>query len=374
MNQQPGSFPPASPMRPTTPPPTPPPPEITLRTMQSDMESLKQTGGSGSAPKPFTPPELAKDLSRPAVPPPPMPRIPQTDFATQRPAAPSMPSVATPKIETEAGGSNWKKMLLWGGALVLIIGAGVAGYLYVYPMLFPPARTAPPAPALTTPPVIKPEAAMPPASIGATNTPVTATNTPGTAGIPAQQKIHKSLLASATGVSSINLTSIDMVSLKLALQAEAQKTAAPDSLIETTLSDANGQIAASSVLPLMLPTLTAETMKKLFEDDFTTALYHDANSVWPVYILMINAASSQVEAQPAVTGLETSANLSNLFLSAPGAQSAAGFKSGKIGGINTRYVTFSKTGASLNIAWSGNKLVLSTSYNGMKKTLSGLTK
>lgn len=362
MNQQPGSFPPATPTRPTTPPPTPPPPEITLRTMQSDMESLKQTGGSGSAPKPFTPPELAKDLSRPAVPPPPpMPRIPQTDFATQRPAAPAAPSAPAPKIEMEPSGSNWKKMLLWGGALLLIIGAGVAGYMYVYPLLFPQLPPAPPAPAITTPtpePVIPepaaPEAVVPPVEV------------------PPQPKLHTSLLSSVTGTSPLVLVNADLVSLKLALQAEAQKTVAPDSLIETTLSDAGGQLAASAVLPLMIPSLTADNMKNLFEDDFTTALYYDANGVWPVYILKISAESSLVEAQPVITSLEASPTLSNLFLSAPGTPSATGFKSGKINTLDTRYLTFSKTGASLNIAWSGNKLLLSTSYNGLKKALSSL--
>ncbi|MHB9019307.1 MAG: hypothetical protein ACYC3G_00315, partial [Minisyncoccota bacterium] len=39
-------------------PPPPPPPEITLRTMQSDIESIKQSGGENPIPKPFTPPEI----------------------------------------------------------------------------------------------------------------------------------------------------------------------------------------------------------------------------------------------------------------------------------------------------------------------------
>lgn len=364
MNPQPGNFPPAQPMRPTTPPPTPPPPEITLRTMQSDLESLKQSGGSGSAPKPFTPPELAKDLSRPAVPPPPMPKIPQTDFATQRPAAPAAPSAAAPKIETEAaGGKSWGKMLMWGFALILIIGAGVAGYMYVYPLLFPQLPPAPPAPAVTTPaPTPAPVAPEAPA---ATTSPVAA---------PVQPKAHTSLLASPASVSPINLTTLDLTSLKLALQTEAAKPAAADTLTEVTLSNTAGQLDASAVLPLMLTSLTADNMKKLFADDFTAALYHDANGVWPVYVLMINNNSSLVEAQPAVTALESSKDLANLFLAAPGTQSAAGFKSGKVGTTDTRYLPFSKTGASLNMAWSGNRLVISTSYNGLKKTLGSLTK
>ncbi|MDE2001630.1 MAG: hypothetical protein KGI60_03660, partial [Patescibacteria group bacterium] len=59
-NQQPAGFPPAQPSRPTPPPP-PPPPEITLRTMKSDMEGLKQGGGTMQAPKPFTPAEFSRE-------------------------------------------------------------------------------------------------------------------------------------------------------------------------------------------------------------------------------------------------------------------------------------------------------------------------
>ena len=360
MNQQPGSFPPVQPTRPTTPPPTPPPPEITLRTMQSDIASLKQTGGSGAAPKPFTPPELTKELARPAVPPPPMPKIPQSDFSMPRPPAPAMPSSAAPKIEIEASGGSWKKMLVWGGALLLIIGAGAAGYLYVYPMLFPQLPSAPPAPAITTPSneavIPEPEAAAP------------------TTEAPTQPRMHKSALSSVAATSQVMITTLDLAALKSALKSEALKSAAPESLVEIVLSDAGGQLAVSSVLPAMLPSLTAETVKRLFADDFTTALYHDANGVWPVYILTVSPSSSQVEAQPVVASLETSADLANLFVSAPGTQSAAGFKAGKVNELNTRYLTFSKTGASLNVAWLGNNLVVSTSYNGLKKVLGSLAK
>ncbi len=255
----------------------------------------------------------------------------------------------------ETSGSRWKKMLVWGGLLILIIGAGIGGYMFVYPMLFPQVSTPPP-PAVT-PPVSAPA-------------PV---NTPPEASVPAPLKMHTSLLAPGISSSPLTIPAADLTSLKLALQNEAQKTASPDSLIETTLSDAGGQLAASSIFPLMLPSLSAAALQNLFADDFTTALYYDANGVWPVYILTANAGQLP-QAQAMATSLESSNALANLFLSNPGAQNAAGFKSGKVGTLNTRYLTFNKTGASLNIAWSGSNLILSTSYNGLKKTLSSLAK
>ncbi len=373
MNQQPGGFPPIPPPRPTTPPP-PPPPEITLRTMQSDMQSLKQSGGTGSAPKPFTPPELTSDLQRPATPPP-MPKMPQSSLGEPRPAA---PAGIAPKIEMEsAGGSNWKKMILWGGILVVIVAAGVGGYLFVYPALFPQVPPAPPAPVVTplqTPAPAPELPAVTPATTteAASTTPLgMATTTPTPAPAPA----HISLLTSVANTVPLTVSPLDLGSLKTALQIESQKLGAIDTLTEVTLQDSNSQIlAADAIMPLVLPDLTASTVTKLFNSDMTTALYKDANGVWPVYILQLNPTSSQVEAQPTMTALESSPNLANLFVAAPGTKTATTFKSGTVNGTATRYMPYTATGASLNIAWSGTKLVISTSFNGIKKTLGVLTK
>ncbi len=329
--------------------------------MQSDLNALKQTGGTGPAPKPFTPPELARDFSRPAVPPPPppspsMPKITPSDFAAPKPPSsisPSGPVAQMPVIEEEKSGADWKKMIIWGLALALIVGAGIAGYVFVYPMLFPQIPPPPP-PAITTPPVVE--------------TPV---ETP-IAETPAEPRMHASLLAVSDAISPVSLPSLDLTTLKLALLQEGQKTAPAGSLTEITLSDANGQVAASAALPLLLPELTTEGVANLLDEDFTTAIFHDANGAWPVYIFKLSVNSSIVEGQAASVSLETSSNLGNLFLDNPGTANPGGFKTGQVSGIATRYLSFSKTGASLNIAWAKDRLLISTSYNGLKKSLANL--
>lgn len=329
--------------------------------MQSDLDALKQTGGTGPSPKPFTPPELTRDFSRPAVPPPPppspsMPKITPSDFAAPRPASsisPSGPVAQSPVIEAENPGTDWKKILIWSGALALIVGAGIGGYVFVYPMLFPQIPPPPP-PAITAP--IE------------TETPV---ETP-TAEIPATPKPHVSLLAVSDSISPVMLPSIDLTTLKLAILQEGQKTSPAGSLTEIALGDANGQISASAVLPLMFPELTPESVMNLLDEDFTTAIFYDANGAWPVYIFKLSTNSSIVEGQAASASLEASSNLGNLFLDNPGTQNSTGFKTGQVNGIATRYLSYSKTGASLNIAWAKDKLVLSTSYNGLKKVLTNL--
>ncbi len=371
MNQQPGGMPPIPPQRPTTPPP-PPPPEITLRTMQSDMQDLRQSGGTGSAPKPFTPPELKTNMGQQMPPPPPMPKMPQGSLGEPRPAA-------APAIETEAPkGGSWKKIVLWGGILIVIVGAGVAGYLFVYPALFPQVPPAPPAPPVTpvqTPAPTPAPVVAPATTTEATTTPLGVASTTPAPAPTAAAPAHVSLLASVANTVPLTISPLDLVTLKAALQTEAQKLGATDTLTEITLQDGNNQMLTSaSLMPAILPDLTAATVTKLFAPDMTTALYKDANGVWPVYILQLNSASSQVEAQPTVTGLESSLNLANLFISAPGTAGATAFKSGTVGAVATRYMPYSATGASLNIAWSGTKLVISTSYNGVKKVLGDLTK
>lgn len=369
-NQKPASFPTGKepPERPM--PPPPPPPEITLRTMKSDIGGLKETGGAAPAPKPFTPPLPPPPLPKPPVggplpKPPEAAGIPAVGLGTKitpsefgAPSMPKPPPVAPPVIEEEPKEKGKsKKIIFWIVGGVIIAAIGLAGYFVIFPMLFPPEIPSPPAPAVTVPAELPtvPEAEAVPA-----------------AEAPAAVLAHQSLLRSSDAISNVTLASADLLSLTNALQQEAQKALAAGTLAEITLSDASGQIPASVVLPALLPELSAETAKKLFEEDFTAALYYDADGAWPAYILKLSLEASIVEAQAAVTELESSLNLSNLFLASPGTPNAAGFKDGLANGVQTRYLAYSKKGAALNFAWSDDKLVISASYNGLKKILNNL--
>ncbi|MBI3046229.1 MAG: hypothetical protein HYY86_01620 [Candidatus Harrisonbacteria bacterium] len=324
-------------------PPSPPPPEINLRTMKSDLESLKETGGSAPAPKPFTPPELKKEF---ALPPPP-PKITPAEFGEPK-------KTEAPKIEEETAGTGKKKKLaVWLGSLIVVVGAGLAGYYLIFPLLFPP-QAPPPTPAVTQPPITEaPVAAVPLAETAPAKNP------------------HQSLLTASDSSASAELAAINLDSLTAALKEKSQ-SASPNTLTEVALSDANGQLLSSSVLNALLPEISPEAIKNLFEDDFTAALYADTNGSWPAYILKLKTEASQVEAQTEINKLESSLNLANLFLENPGTPNSAGFKTGQANGAATRYLTFAKQGAGLNIAWSGDKLIISTSYNGLKKVLVNL--
>ena len=336
---------------PTTPPPSapkpppPPPPEINLRTMKSDLESLKETGGAAPAPKPFTPPELKKEP----------PRITPAEFGElKKPEAQKTTAVPQGLIEEESANAGKKKKLaVWLVSLIIIVGAGLAGYYLIFPMLFPPQAPPPPL-AVTQPPI--------------TEVPITAVPPAETAPV---QNPHQSLLATSDSSAAAELAVLNLDSLTAALKEKSLGTSL-NTLTEVTLSNANGQLPSPIVFNALLPEISPATIANLFEDDFTAALYTDANGSWPAYILKLKTEASQVEAQTEINKLESSLNLANLFLENPGAPNSAGFKTGQANGLATRYLTYSKSGAGLNIAWSGDKLIISTSYNGLKKVIGNL--
>lgn len=339
--------------------PPPPPPEINIRTMKSDIESLRQTGGTGPTPKPFVPPELTREIP---IPTPPPSRITPSDFTAPKPTVPQNTAAAKLKnvIEEEAptAKTGAKKVVAVIGGLVLAIAAAVAGYLYVFPFLFPtqpPASPAAPAPPSTQ----EPRETSAPLVIPGPATPALT---------------HKSLLQPTSPPSGAQFsTTLDLANFKSLLSEEAQKSSTIDTLTEIVFEDTNGQIPASTLMPVILPDFSSTVVANLFEKDYTIALYRDNNGVWPVYLLKLSAKSNPAEAQTEISKLETSTDLANLFLSDPGTPNSAGFKSGQASGLMTRYLTFAQKGAGLNIAWSKNTLILSTSYNGLKKAISSLT-
>ena len=345
-------------------PPPPPPPEITIRTMKSDLEYLKEGGGSATAPKSFTPPELKRGVIsssyQPPTPPPPAPpRITPSEFG--EPQKTELPKPETPKspvIEEEKSSNNLsKKLLIWFGASIIVIGLGALGYFVIFPKLFPKQTPPPPPPAVTQP--------IPPAE----PTPPPAEQTP----LPETPKPHQSLLKSPNATTSIEIPTIDLISLVGAMQQEAQESLPADTLKEILLTTGKIQVQSSAALSVLLPDLDTEKTKDLFENDFTIALYSDANGTWPIYIFKLSLESSIVEAQATVKEFEKSSGLANFFLAAPGTPNSAGFKDGKINEISTRYLTYSNKGAGLNLAWAGDKFIISASYNGLKKTLGNLT-
>ncbi len=352
-------------------PPPPPPPEITLRTMQSDIESIKQGGGENPIPKPFTPPEITKqtnmeleDLSR------------EEGMIKPTSGEGVVPPSERPK--------NKLKIFILITVLILVIaGAAFAGYKYIYPM-FRPAEVPEEQPIVVpenTPiaevPLPLPEAGFTPPEevlpIGETPIPE-----PEITPVPAPivLKAHVSLLVPAADlVVPFTLSApTSMASIKELLTTEAaNKPATATALKEVILSDQGGQLVFADTLPMFLSVFTSAELAPLFEDDFTSVIFYDANGAWFGMIAKPKEGTDLAAAKTLMAKLETSTDLRNLYIQDPGTPAVAGFKVGSAKNLSGRFLSFSMKGASLNYGWTPNNLlVISTSYNGLINILGKL--
>lgn len=358
--------------------PPPPPPEITLRTMESDLSSIKQTGGENPVPKAFTPPEVQKqnnmeleDLSR------------EEGMIKPNSGDGVIPPSEPPK-------KKLKIFILITVLILVIAGAAFAGYKYIYPMFKPVMEVPQPQP-VTVPeslPIAEaplpevaiplPEATLPlpEGTLPIGETPIIPEPEQVPVIAPVVLKPHVSLLVSAAdSVASLTLSaSTSLVSIKELLTAEsANKPETATALKEVALSDQGGQLVFSDTLPMFLTAFTSIELAPLFDEDFTSVIFYDSNGAWPGMVAKLKDGADAAAAKTLMAKLETSADLKNLYIGDPGTPAVAGFKAGSANNLALKYLSFSKTGASLNYGWtSNNLLVVSTSYNGVKAILTKL--
>ena len=122
--------------------PAPPEPEVTIRTMDSDIKSIEQSGGEVGTPQVFSPggqPSFAKDsegkqeevragLNLPGYAGP-----EKSIFQAQA----SVSSPSSPPSSNIQSGGKWKVTAIIIGVLILIAGLVLLGYFVVFPWLFP---------------------------------------------------------------------------------------------------------------------------------------------------------------------------------------------------------------------------------------------
>ena len=301
--------------------------EIGIRTMQSDAESLKQSGGLGAVPRTFSPADLS---------------------AAEPVFSPAGPS-ETEKGQVAKGASKKAEKIMIFGIIFIAVAAiiGIAIY-FVIPRLFP---KAPPAPVPAPAPAPAPTPAPAPA--------------PAPAIIP-----HASLFTEKPELSQ-NLVlandTLDAIRTNLAL-AGSREEIGTNTFKEISFAGENGSIIPFPTLLSQLTTsLTPELLSEIFEDDSTWFMYYGTKNSWPGAAVKVRSGVEQVKLDSFAIALE-SANLDNFFLSVPGTK--AEFKDGDIGGGKTvRFAMFSNSGFVLEYGFfkknADTYFVLSTSYGGI---------
>ncbi len=342
-------------------------PDLDVRTYGSDVKSMAEAGGG--PPKPYQP-------VAPAVPPSPVPQEEKKSFSEvfETPGGVPTPAEMPPAGLQEFGEAPKSKKGVFAVILgiIIVIGLGAIGYFYVYPTFFGGvAEVETPTPPVTqepevqtpTPPIV------PQVPVVGTGT-STATTTEEVAPPPSEALLeHKSLLTTAADVSTnITLGTVSVAAMRSEIEFS---TAQVPILKEIVFKNADGEVlSVGGIMGLLLPDVFGAAVVSNFESDFTLLTYTNDKGTWPVVILKLKSGASLAEAKTAVSKIESSANLANLFVTDPG--TAAAWKSGTTEGVSNRYSTYSLAGAGLNYGWLNNTLVVSASYPGFQEVLKRL--
>ncbi|KKU15075.1 hypothetical protein A3A20_02765 [Candidatus Wolfebacteria bacterium RIFCSPLOWO2_01_FULL_45_19] len=318
----------------------PPPPPITIRTMESDRQSMQSSGGT-PIPQPVKPGEL---------------KIPE----------PEEEPIFTPPTPMDSGEpekseiSKWTKTAgLIAGIIILITGFGFLGYYFVYPLIFP---SQPELPAIQEP---LPSAPLIPPLVEGLEPAET----------PAPSLVHRSFFTSpANQLEPLVIATVTIENIREAMAVSAMQTLDANGVKEIVFETQAGLIIAPEFLSALLPILTQEETSTNFEDDFTAYLYYDQNGVWPGFIFKLKTTAILFETQTIVEKLETVAvsMLKNIYIADPQNPTSAIFLSGQIKGTATKYLPFEVAGASLNYGIISNYFLISSSFGGVQEAANRL--
>ena len=314
--------------------------EVAMRTMSSDVASIKETGGG--EPKPYNPTgNIPQPMSAPSsvIP-------PQTDFGNASPAS----AVPQPEMQMPKSKTNWFMLLAVGIGIIVLL---ALGYFFIYPRFFAAAPVV--APVVEQPPVVNqevPPVGLPPVATG------TITESPF-----ATVVMHTSLFkTSADTIFEATLASVTLDAVKGAIQSN---TVDVPLLKEVVFKNEIGKTyALSAIAPLFVPSVFTSGTMSLFQPDGSFFTYVDKTGVWPGVVLKLATGADIATAQTEVKKLEANNEFASLFLSDPGTMGR--WKDGKVSTFIARYVSYSTKNVAFSYAWLNDNLVISTSYDGAK--------
>lgn len=357
-------------------------PSVGVRTMNSDMNSIK----TGETPKPYAP----AAPSAPATPPPPPAGIatkdagsgspsfdlPKMDFGPTTPPTVGAPGSGTSSPSPIPPKKGGKGLFVGIITVIIVVGLAVLGYFVIYPMFFatptlqttPPAATNNPAPNTSATPALTAE--NPVVAPATTTVPATTTESTQTATSSAPAPTANLLSTPA----DVSLTASTVTTGALLPSLNISKANLPELAQVSYIDQSGNPIGFNAIMQTVfgMNLNSSAVLGNAWNDALTSGLvYVDASGTeWLGFATTINSSASLAAVKSAFDQtFEANSNWAGVFAADPG--TAGAWKSGSTAGIANRYLTFSN-GESLNYGWSGNTLVISTSYNGFKDILSKL--
>jgi len=328
----------------------PPPPgrEVKIRTLESDVKSVEQSGGGIPEPEVIRLSELDSDLGKtpePAPAPAPPAELTGEPPPFTRPISQTAPAVSEIAPPTPVKSKKW---WLAAGSIV-IIALVILGYWYLWFSNLPAEIPEEPAieggitlPATTAPPAIN----------------------QSVFGFPPEK------------ITEIKAGDSTVIGIITALQNRASfKTT--EQLEEIVIKINDQSLPFNEYLNILLPETAGSNLeavlKAVFEKNFTAFFYRDENNrAWPGYLVSLKPGV-QID-QPSLLAqladLEK-ASIVNLFLAPP--QKQLPFKTAPFGKQFTRrYATFEQKPASLNYGLFGQYLIITTTDQALIEILKAL--
>ncbi len=312
---------------------TPPTPVsvVDVRTLMSDAESLRNSGGAEAAGSTFS----------------------VNDFVSGAATAATATGSSAPVVPEVAPAGSKKKTVLIVAIAVGLIVVAAGGFFLLKPAKQPVQQ---PAPVVEQPVPQAPAVVTQP-------TPVVVTP---------QIKTHASILVTPADKVEQKTTDLSLAAVKSALFTNEGGQAYPaGSLKEVVLAKTEGgYISFSEFADAILHDVDNNLIKNDLEDDFTAVVFQDKKN--PMLGFIVAAKSDKADTELSGS-IEKSSSLANLYSITPGAQ-AKEWKDGQVLGKDVRFVAFPNIGAAFEYAWIKDKagkkyLVVATSYNAMQEVI-----
>lgn len=339
--------------------------KVDVRTMGSDVSSLKESGGNMPQPHSPKPAEVggAQKQESPPSPPENQQKSAPAEKGAFIPQDIGMSSVVAP-IATDLAGAQKEKptkktlfvILL---SVIIFVGLAVAAYFFIYPALFPEKgldEIVPQTPQIeeVTPPTppIKPEEipVIPPPVIDEKK--------------PATIELHASFLKNpADLVFDVKLSPFSLETLSKAVPFES--TSVPLFKEVVMKNSDNKPIAFASIAPLFTKTFFTPEVVQYFKDDVTAFSYTNDRGTWLGFITKLNDAASLGVVQNLMSKLQKDPNLKDFFLTDPG--TIGEWKDGSVLGKPASQVSFLLPAATLSYTWFDTYLLISTNLDGAKE-------
>ncbi len=313
--------------------------KIEMRTMQSDMSSIAQSGGGN--PAPYSPGATPSASSAPQGIAPGSFNV--ADMSTGG-TPPTIPQTPTPPSYPSPSGNGNKHLFMWLmiGLAILIIAA--AAYFFLIPFLQ------------------NPTGELPAVTETQETTEVTEEEPATTQeNLPETLEIHASFFKTPADLTSeVKPESFTAAGVKAAIQPASTTVALFKELVIKTPE--NKPVTFSTFSKLFFPTFFTSDRTLNFQDDFTFVSYTNKSGTWLGFVAKLKDSSDMAFVQSEMNAFQSEPAIKDFYLTDPGTQLS--WKDGKIGSRAASVLEFSTRGQEFAYVWFDRYLIVSSNLEG----------